>query len=189
MKSIESLQKSFLIQNPGKSILEISSKSGVELGIKLSAFNLQIIRDNRSFSVETAFQSSKVFENGGPYTDLLQKKSSDAKKDDRIRNSGKLIRFEFLGEEFPIEPPNYFYDWLYINAVNSRNDLKNQVMNYDCFTDIEFNPKKSLNCQARSIAIFVGLSRSGILNESLKNKENFLKMVCLGQKKDPSIEK
>ena len=49
-------------------LLEISSKSEDELGVKLSSFNL-IIKTKiykREFSVETAFQSSKVFQYGGP---------------------------------------------------------------------------------------------------------------------------
>ena len=71
-------------------VLEISSKSQAELGIKLSAFNLMITtKDNRIFSVESAFQSSKKFELGGPYLDILEKSSREAKKDNRLKMSGK----------------------------------------------------------------------------------------------------
>lgn len=63
-------------------ILEISSKSLTSLGVELSAFNLKIITKKlqKSFSVECAFQASKVFENGGPFIDLLDKTSIEAKK-------------------------------------------------------------------------------------------------------------
>lgn len=66
-KSIDSLHteinKKFGISN----ILEVSSKSKDQLGIDLSAFNL-MLKDpssDKEFSVECAFQSSKVFEYGG----------------------------------------------------------------------------------------------------------------------------
>ena len=68
--------------NGFNSILEISSKSESELGIALSAFNLCITTKlkKQSFTVETAFQGSKVFENGGPYVDLIGMDSRGAKK-------------------------------------------------------------------------------------------------------------
>lgn len=45
------------------------------------------------------------------------------------------------------------------------------------FTDIEFNPKKSLNCQARSAAIFVSLERSGLLQQALSSPAHFKEIV------------
>ena len=182
--SINSLHKSFLERFPDKSVLEISSKSEVKLGVKLSAFNLQISlpEPDKKISVECAFQGSKIFENGGPYTDLFYKTSREAKKDSRIKNSGHLIAFKFFDYIFPLEPKTYFYDWLYINALNANSDFKNDILKYDCFTDIEFNPKKSLNCQAKAAAVFVGLNRAEIIDDSLNNEKNFLKIVYQNSK-------
>ena len=53
----------------------------------------------------------------------------------------------------------------------------NEILNYDSFTDIEFNPKKSLNCQAKAAAIFIGLTNAGIIDDALKDEKNFLKIV------------
>ena len=62
-KSINSLHQAYLNNNKTAKILEISSKSEAELGIKLSAFNLMITtKSDKTFSVESAFQSSKVFQ-------------------------------------------------------------------------------------------------------------------------------
>lgn len=182
--SINSLHKSFLEKFPDKKILEISSKSKVELGVKLSAFNLQITlpESDKKISVECAFQGSKIFESGGPYTDLFSKTSREAKKDYRIRSSGNLIAFKFFDHDFPIEPKTYFYDWLYMNALNANSDLKNEILKYDSFTDIEFNPKKSLNCQAKAAAVFVGLNNAAIIDDALKNEKNFLKIVYQNSK-------
>lgn len=80
-RSIASLHESFKHKYSSLNILEISSKSENELGVALSAFNLTIeTKNNKSFSVETAFQSSKVFEHGGPYIDLFGRTSREAKR-------------------------------------------------------------------------------------------------------------
>lgn len=176
-KSIESLHTEYIKNNSQKKVLEISSKSPIDLGVKLSAFNLMVLKDNKQISVETLFQASKCFENGGPYTDLLDKTSREAKKDLRLHESGNLIKFQYGEEEFPLNPKTYFYDWLYIHALNNAKDLQEEILDYDAFTDIEFNPNKSINCQARSAAIFVSLKKSNLLMDALSSKENFRKIV------------
>jgi len=179
-KSIDSLHSSALMQitNIDK-ILEISSKSKEDLGIALSAFNLTIntVKYNKSFSVEQAFQSSKVFENGGPYTDILDKTSREAKKDTRLKTSGKLKYFLFCGVNWEIEPQTAFYDWLYINALKKHQDYYEAVCRYTAFTDIEFNPDKSINCQAYSAALFVSLVNRNLLDYAASSKSNFLDVI------------
>ena len=175
--SIQSLHDAFLKIYPNKNLLEISSKSENPFGIEISAFNLKFFYNDKVFTVESAYQASKVFESGGPYVDLLDKTSRDAKKDERIKGSGQLTNFNFFDEIFPLEPVNYFYDWLYINALNFNSDLAEKILKYDAFTDIEFNPKKSLNCQAKAAAIFVGLNQANLIKDALSSKENFLNMV------------
>lgn len=49
-------------------------------------------------------------------------------------------------------------------------------MSYDAFTDIEYNPKRSINCQARSVAKVVGLARAGLLAEALRSPMAFLEL-------------
>lgn len=176
-KSIESLHSNYIRQNPNKAILEISSKCPLQIGVNLSAFNLKIKTEGSVFSVECAFQGSKVFENGGPYTDLLNKTSLEAKRCEKLRSSGNLIAFKYLDDEFPLSPKDYFYNWLYINALKENLQSAHDILEFDSFTDIEFNPQKSINCQARAVAIFVGLSRAGLLQEATKSKEDFLRVV------------
>ena len=50
-------------------------------------------------------------------------------------------------------------------------------MEYDAFTDIEFNPNRSINCQAEAAAIYVSLQQQGLLGEALQSKERFLEVV------------
>lgn len=160
-------------------ILEISSKSVIELGVSLSAFNLLITtkRHKKTFSVESAFQGSKVFQRGGPYLDLLEKTSREAKKDIRLRESGNLVKFIFFKQEFSLKPRTLFYDWLYINALNQKEPMAKQVLKYSAFTDIEFNPRKSINCQAYSAALYVSLSYSSLLEDALESPEVFQKIL------------
>ena len=162
-----------------KNILEISSKSDVELGVRLSAFNLQIRTKKKKniMTVETAFQGSKVFSKGGPYKDLFGTDSLAAKKDLRLRDSGSLIGFEFFGKSFPAEPRTYFYDWIYINALLQNEYLADQVVLFDGFTDIEFNPKKSVSCQAHAVALYVSLQKIRVADEALSSSDDFLDVL------------
>jgi len=177
-QSINSLHTNFKEKFPNKKILEISSKSESELGKALSAFNLMIkTKNNKNFSVETAFQASKVFENGGPFMDLYEKSSKEAKKDNRLKNSGNLVCFNYYNRIFELEPKTFFYDWLYVNALHFNDELAKEVMEYDSFTDIEFNPQKSINCQARSVALFVALKKQGLLEEAIKSMENYKSII------------
>jgi len=159
-------------------VLEISSKSSQSLGFQLSAFNLVFeTLDGKKMSVECAFQGSKVFENGGPYRELYQVSSRKAKKDERLQTSGKLTGFLFMDEEFPTNPKTAFYDWLYLLALKQNQVLSSQLPSFQGFTDIVFNPKKSFNCQARSAALFVALSKKGLIEKVDWEKSDYLSII------------
>lgn len=181
-KSVAELHESAINNDICRQPLEISSKSLVDLGVQLSAFNLTVKtkKHGNIFTVETAFQSSKVFQNGGPYKDLLYGTSLEAKRDARLKESGELIAFEFFGERWPLEPKTAFYDWLYLNALRENQAAIADLDDYDAFTDIEFNPKKSINCQAYSVALFKSLDGRGVLDDALESMESFLNLVSEG---------
>lgn len=162
-------------------VLEISSKSEELIGVELSAFNLQITTKlkNAVFTVETAFQGSKVFEKGGPYKDLLGMDSMSAKKDIRLKESGNLIGFEFFGKKFPIVPRTFFYDWIYINALHQNKALSVRLSDYMGFSDIEFNPARSINCQAYSAALYLSILKNSLLAEAISSPEQFLEITKL----------
>lgn len=178
-KSIRSLHDVYRSQHPEAKILEISSKSEIELGTRLSAFNLMFkTKSGKSISVESIFQASKVFSNGGPYKDIMDMTSRDAKKNERLKSSGHLIAFEYRDTRWGLEPKTAFYDWIYLNALNLNDDLKKQALVYNAFTDIEFNPQKSINCQAYSIALFVALTKRNLLVDGvIPPKEEFIQLV------------
>ncbi|GGZ37862.1 DarT1-associated NADAR antitoxin family protein [Asticcacaulis endophyticus] len=178
-KSVDSLHAAASRLPSISKILEVSSKSRDELGVALSAFNLSFttIKYKKTFCVECAYQSSKVFERGGPFTDILGMTSLEAKKDERLRSSGRLTGFRFFGTDWALEPQTAFYDWLYINALKKQPSLAEPVLNYSAFTDIEFNPERSINCQAYSVALYVSLYKRHLLDEATSSKEAFLRTV------------
>lgn len=177
-QSIKSLHDTYFAKFNRSDILEISSKSPNELGVLLSAFNLMIeTKSKKTFSVESAFQSSKVFERGGPFIDLIGKSSREAKKDPRLNSSGKLICFEYFNRKWPLEPKTLFYDWLYINTLSLHKELCNRLLEFNAFSDIEFNHEKSINCQARSAALFVALHYSNLLDYVLSSPEKYTEIM------------
>lgn len=130
--------------------LEVSTKGLVDIGVKLSAFSLKL----DGVFLENIYQSGKKYENGGPYLDLLEVSPKDSKKDERHKNSGKLIAYVYDNSNWLIEPKTAFYDYIYIKAVLQNFGENLDLSVFDWFTDIEFNPKKSVNCQARALTIF-----------------------------------
>ena len=186
-KSIRSLHEAAKKQDVFP-ILEISTKSEDGVGLSLSAFNLSLcLTDNQTISVECAFQGSKVFQNGGPYSDLYLKNSREAKTDPRLQNSGTLIGFKLLGEDFPLIPETAFYDWLYIKAMWQNKNLSDQVMSFNGFSDIAFNPKKSINCQARSAALYAALcNKSYDIGKIINDRDYYLRLMTGNQTEFPN---
>lgn len=176
-KCIKSLHKAAETEGISN-ILEVSSKSTEMIGVSLSAFNLCLNIQGKSYSVEQLFQASKVFEKGGPFLDLLDVSSREAKTDERIKTSGNIIAFRLLNNDFPIEPKTFFYDWLYTSALLQNKDLLKRVLLYNAFTDIEFNEKKSLNCQAYSLALFCSICKNTkeFADKEMISKEEFFKL-------------
>ena len=148
------------------------------LGVALSAFNLKkyVPSLEKHIPVECVFQGGKVFAAGGPFTDLYEATSRDAKRDSRLKSSGMLRNFYYEGNEFPAIPKTAFYNWIYINALMENPDLSDELVQYDGFTDIEFNPDKGVNCQAEAAALYVTLARKGLL-EQCRDFEDFLKLI------------
>lgn len=179
-KSIKSMHESIGKIDKSLRVLEVSTKSTNPIGVALSAFNLKFLDEStgKEYPLENIFQSSKVFERGGPYRDLLDVSPKDAKRDERLKSSGNLVSFNFNNIIWEREPKTMFYDWIYVNSLYRNKNLSMKVLEYDAFTDIEFNHEKSFNCQARSAAIFVSLSKLGRLEEIIKAKEEFKRIYA-----------
>ena len=179
-KSALSLHNAYLARHPEDTgrILEVSTRSTEQLGEALSAFNLLYrTKDGQEVPLECVFQAGKCFENGRQYKDLLRASARDAKGDPRLRESGGLVHFELEGRTFPLVPRTLFYDWLYIAALMQHERLAGEVMAYSVFTDIAFNPEKSINCQAKSVALYVALRMADKLTEAMRDVESFRRLA------------
>jgi hypothetical protein len=159
-------------------LLEISTKSDKQRGQHLSAFYMKVKNERLGeIPLECAFQGSKVFERGGPFTDLYRMDVREAKRDPRLKESGSLIGFQFDGVSFPLEPKTVFYDWLYITFLYPWREWGQKLFAYAGFTDIEFNPHRSINCQARSCALFLTLMKRDLLDEAVKSPSDFIRLL------------
>ena len=166
-------------KNGFRNLLEISSKSDNERGRHLSAFHMKVrVSNGREIRLECAFQGSKVFERGGPFTDLYWvQEPRAAKRDPRLQESGPLKGFQFEGFTWPLEPKTAFYDWLYVGFLKEYRDWATKLYAYSGFTDIEFNPYRSINCQARSCALFLSLMKRNLLDEATLSPADFLRTL------------
>ena len=159
-------------------VLEVSTKSEEKLGRHLSAFHLRVpTKDLGAIPLECAFQGSKVFQRGGPFIDLYTADARSARRDPRLRGSGSLVAFRFEGIDFPLEPKTAFYDWLYLNAIFPHREWLDRLKGYAGFSDIEFNPQRSINCQARSCALFVSLRAKRLLEDALSSPADFIELT------------
>jgi len=179
-KNIEALHEA-AAQRGIAPLLEISSKSKSERGRHMSAFHMAVPTKNYGrIKLELAFQGSKVFERGGPFTDLYRKGDDEigqAKRDPRLQESGRLTGFCFEGIDFPLEPKTAFYDWLYCSFLWDHRDWAIKLYAYAGFTDIEFNPQRSINCQARAAALFLSLMKRGDLESALQSPTLFVQTL------------
>lgn len=187
-KSIRSLHEAARRTSALKNVLEVSSRSSDSLGRSLSAFSLSMfVPGVGAMSLESAFQGSKVFSVTGPLSSAYELAPREAKAAARDVNSREaLIGFQFDGTTWDIEPKTWFYDWLYLSALRElpANNLR-LLSTYDAFTDIEFNPAKSFNCQARSCAIASALIRRGELDKAVEDRQ-FLRSVAYPDVSAPS---
>jgi len=174
-KNVKALHGAIREKDPTAQVLEVSSKSLDEIGVCLSAFNLSVAYKNERCTVESVFQASKVFEESGPFPELYTHESKEVRDYVREHALGGLVAFEAFGTRWPLNPTRAFYDWVYIRALVRNPELAEGVLKYDYFTDIEFNPKKSLNCQAYAVALYVSLYKRGVLEDAISCKDSFLK--------------
>ena len=153
-------------EHPDTNILECSGASALQLGKQLSAFDLQITTSHGRFSIECLYQSCKVFDNGGPYIDLLHKTSREAKTDFRLRRRNKLIGFNLFTTAYTLEDVGeHFYNWIFCIALHQNNDkfqrgtFYDTVKEFNVFTDLYVKAKPHA-CQARAVAIALALRQT-----------------------------
>lgn len=163
-------------------VLEISTKSTEELGRRLSAFSLKITIDGVEKTLESVYQSSKVFSGSGQHEHLMDVDPFKVKKAVREVARGNIVAFRFNGQDYPTEPKNAFYDWLYIRAMAPHEEWLRKNLHFKGYSDIEFNPDKSINCQARAVAEFHSLVMRDAVATCSIDYDEFAKILQYSQK-------
>lgn len=182
-KSQISLHQNFLRTYPDEKVLEISSASLYSLGSALSAINMSKQTKEGLTTVESAFQSSRIYGEGkdktGPFPEYLFLPGKECKKRVKELSRGMIsYRYSFDNMFFfaPAHHISLFYDYLYLNALcedENRNaaDMLLSV-GYTAFTDLA---TRSLNCQARSASIFISLVHNGLIDK-VKDYDSYLNL-------------
>ena len=129
-------------------VLEISTKSDKKLGINLSALNLTIPFASNDYTVEKVYQVSKVIENG------------------------KVKEFKLKNTVFEKNPYSMYYDYIYVLELYFHKEYWEELAKYEIFTDIEFNPNKQLNTQARAAALWNTLYKNN-MTSIVEDQEKF----------------
>lgn len=187
-KNVEALHQAVGNRFPGQAPLEASSKSPTRLGAALSAFSLGLrsVRSGAHVCVESLYQCSKVFADAGPFPHGYGLPAMEARTLVASHSGQPLTGFCLHGVPWPLTPARAFYDWLYCQALHRNPQLVAALSAYACFTDIEFNPARSVNCQAYAIALYRSLAVCGALREALSGKDAFLRLHPQGADNGPS---
>ena len=178
------LSEAIIEKNPDLDILETSVVSAEDKGKWLSSFFLKLrLPDGKLAPIESVFHGCKKYKEGGPYTDIMEMKPSEAKKDPRIKNSGDFLGFEFCNHKFPKTPRTAFYDWLVCCALfqSHNRGLLNEAVKHSAFSDVMFFPEHSLNSPAASLARIVTLLNMELIGTKLISFDEFVKA---GEKAD-----
>lgn len=181
-KSQIGLHKNFLEVFPCRKVLEISSASLYSLGAQLSAMNLKKQTSLGVTTVESAFQSSRIYgehDEIGPFPELLFAPSKECKKIVKEKSRGlHSYHYKFDGLDFyaPAHYISLFYNYLYLNSLceEENGNITDRLLagSYDAFTDLA---TLSLNSQARSCAIFVSLVKNGLVNQ-VRDFDSYLRL-------------
>ena len=161
------------------SILEVSTRSTNRLGRGLSAFNIMF--DGKP--LECIYQHSKFYVNNATdeiiYDDYDGINPVQAKKNANSLNKkyGKHIGFYYKNKYLTIDPPFYFYDWLYAVAFHSlfltAPTLSDELEMFTGYTDMFQRKEPLANSQARSLAVCLTLNELNKLETFVKSPKEF----------------
>ena len=176
------LHQNFLARYPEYKVLEVSGASLNSLGAALSAMNLKKQTTKGLTSVESAFQSSRIYginDDIGPFPEYLFLPGKECKKLVKEKSQG-LISYHYYFDGMDFYAPKHFislfYNYLYLNALceKENREVAERLIagEFTAFSDLATT---SLNSQARSCAIFVSLYRSGMINE-VRNYNTYLQL-------------
>jgi hypothetical protein len=156
-------------------LLHVSPDSDDPLGIRISATNL-VVEGPKSYLIPliAAFQGSKVFTGGGPFTDLYRKREAEIVADPRLVESGNHLGFRFRDLEWGKKAETMFYDWLVLHAIHRHQKLASGIRRFKGFTDVECLTGGQVACHARSCALYAALAEKKLLDKMFEDQDLFI---------------
>lgn len=190
-QNIQAVLDTFHDVYPDVPALEVSLASSQPEGVHAAAMKLpfHLAASGQDVPVGIVYEAAKVFENGGPYTELLQCSRQKVQKDARLQQSGKCIGYRLEDTEYPTEPHPYaFFNWLYGCALRQNPEKAEDILKFGAFSDLELgSTKKDRNSPARAAAVYAGLAAAGKL-DCLDSYEAFVAETCV-EPASPAPEK
>lgn len=181
-QNVQAVLDTFHDVYPEVPALEVSLASAQPEGIGAAAMKLpfRLGSSEQEAPVGIVYEASKVFENGGPYPDLLQCSHQKVLKDARLQKSGRCTGYRLEDTVFPAEPyPYAFFNWLYGCALRQNPDQAEAILKFGAFTDLTLgSSKKDRNSPARAAAVYAGLAAAGKLS-CLDSYEAFVAQTCV----------
>ena len=181
-QNVQAVLDTFHDVYPEVPALEVSLASLQPEGIHAAAMKLplHLAGSGQDVPVGIVYEASKVFENGGPYADLLQCSRQKVLKDARLQQSGKCVGYRLEDMEYPAEPHPYaFFNWLYACALHQNHEKTDSILKFGAFSDLELgSTKKDRNSPARAAAVYAGLAAAGKL-ACLESYEAFVAQTCV----------
>ena len=225
-KQKSSLSMLAQLKDEGYIPIEVSRRSeDMDFGVQLSAFNLKLNNYNvenifQAYKVcndggpyldllkvepkkargdcriQTSESKKPCQFNNIEYKNKDFYENEDVCEHCRNRSERHLVNFSSGKVHWDIEPKSLFYDAVYISALLQNKHLSDRLVEYNAFTDIEFNQKipysqnkGPFNCQARSCAIFSSLKKANYSDEQIveivRSPE---KMHTLYGRQEPNFE-
>ena len=100
----------------------------------------------------------------------------------KYKDKVNIYEFVYQGNHFDLsveingqEIKTLFYDYIYFKALQESFDAQEmqKLLKFNIFTDVEFNHKKSVNCQARSCALYHYALENNRVKYYLQNQRIF----------------
>lgn len=136
----------------------------------------------KSISIECIYHASKFWDerhigrniSSGCYDFLLDASPKKVRSFKELSSSGNIQKFLLDGVDyiFPANPNKLFFIFLYVNAILENECLKETLLEFSAFTNINSNSNFEDICDAQAAAIFVGMYKSGKI-ELAQNPEKF----------------
>lgn len=153
--------------------LDVSHRTDYDQGRVLNENNLKLTIGKRSVSVRNMIKNCTIYQGNKHYDDFVETVEVDGVKKKRRTKLTRPIRYEYQDVIFALDQEQALVDALVFDALKSHPDLVKMLkeVGYNVFSDRQYSPERSSFCVADSLALYVALSKEGVLDDYYQNSE------------------